>query len=69
MQDAPGLLHASGFTGGGFFLAPGVGEVLADLICDGETSTPLSTFSVDRFIKNIFTATRKSPLGTRDGNV
>jgi sarcosine oxidase, subunit beta len=47
-ETTPGLSHAFGFSGGGFLLAPGVGEVLAGLICDGETSTPLSAFSVNR---------------------
>lgn len=45
----PRLLHAFGFSGGGFLLAPGVGEVLADLIVDGATETPLDAFGVNRF--------------------
>lgn len=45
----PRLLHAFGFSGGGFLLAPGVGEVLADLVTQGETVTPLDAFSIDRF--------------------
>jgi sarcosine oxidase subunit beta len=45
----PRLLHAFGFSGGGFLLAPGVGEVLADLVIDGATSTPLDAFSIGRF--------------------
>lgn len=48
-QTTPRLLHAFGFSGGGFLLAPGVGEVLADLVCHGETATPLDAFSVSRF--------------------
>jgi sarcosine oxidase subunit beta len=51
-KTTPGLLHAFGFSGGGFLLAPGVGEVLADLILNGETETPLSAFSVDRFLES-----------------
>ncbi|GAB3630382.1 FAD-dependent oxidoreductase [Pandoraea terrae] len=43
------LLHAFGFSGGGFQLAPGVGEVLADLVLDGATATPIGAFSLDRF--------------------
>jgi len=35
--------------GGGFLLAPGVGEVLADLVIDGATATPLDAFSIGRF--------------------
>jgi sarcosine oxidase subunit beta len=45
----PRLLHAFGFSGGGFLLAPGVGEVLADLVIDGATETPLDAFAVNRF--------------------
>jgi hypothetical protein len=35
----------------GFLLAPGVGEVLADLVTAGETATPLSAFSIGRFFR------------------
>ncbi|MFL9874295.1 NAD(P)/FAD-dependent oxidoreductase [Paraburkholderia megapolitana] len=45
----PRLLHAFGFSGGGFLLAPGVGEVLADLVVDGATATPLDAFAIGRF--------------------
>lgn len=45
----PGLIHAFGFTGAGFQLAPGVGEVIADLIRDGRTSTPIDAFAITRF--------------------
>ncbi|WP_419687795.1 NAD(P)/FAD-dependent oxidoreductase [Burkholderia theae] len=45
----PRLLHAFGFSGGGFLLAPGVGDVLADLVTTGETATPLTAFSIGRF--------------------
>jgi sarcosine oxidase subunit beta len=48
-RTVPRLLHAFGFSGGGFLLAPGVGEVLAELIVRGSTSTPLDAFSIDRF--------------------
>jgi sarcosine oxidase subunit beta len=48
-RTVPRLLHAFGFSGGGFLLAPGVGEVLADLIVHGSTPTPLDAFSIDRF--------------------
>jgi sarcosine oxidase subunit beta len=43
------LLHAFGFSGGGFLLAPGVGAVLSDLVVDGTTSTPIEAFSIERF--------------------
>ena len=48
-ETTPGLLHAFGFTGAGFQIAPGVGEVLAELIRDGRTSTPIEAFSIARF--------------------
>ncbi|HXE49062.1 MAG TPA: FAD-binding oxidoreductase, partial [Ramlibacter sp.] len=45
----PGLIHAFGFAGGGFQLGPAVGAVLADLVRDGKTATPIDAFSVSRF--------------------
>jgi sarcosine oxidase subunit beta len=45
----PGLLHAFGFAGGGFQLGPAVGAVLADLVRDGKSATPIDAFSIDRF--------------------
>ena len=48
-RTVPRLLHAFGFSGGGFLLAPGVGEILADLVIDGATTTPLDAFSINRF--------------------
>ncbi|WP_321857878.1 FAD-binding oxidoreductase [Burkholderia cenocepacia] len=48
-RTTPNLLHAFGFSGGGFLLAPGVGDVLADLVTTGETATPLDAFSIGRF--------------------
>ncbi|RAS34372.1 NAD(P)/FAD-dependent oxidoreductase [Paraburkholderia bryophila] len=48
-RTVPRLLHAFGFSGGGFLLAPGVGDVLADLVIDGDTATPLHAFSIGRF--------------------
>ncbi|WP_332680913.1 NAD(P)/FAD-dependent oxidoreductase [Bosea sp. (in: a-proteobacteria)] len=47
----PGLFHAFGFTGAGFQIAPGVGEVLAELVRDGTTTTPIESFSIGRFGK------------------
>ncbi|MGE0717586.1 MAG: NAD(P)/FAD-dependent oxidoreductase [Alphaproteobacteria bacterium] len=45
----PGLFHAFGFCGHGFQLGPGVGDVMAELIATGTTSTPIEPFSVRRF--------------------
>ncbi|KVQ40826.1 FAD-dependent oxidoreductase [Burkholderia cepacia] len=50
-RTTPRLLHAFGFSGGGFLLAPGVGDVLADLVTTGETATPLDAFSIGRFFR------------------
>ncbi|ODP31876.1 FAD-binding oxidoreductase [Pandoraea sp. ISTKB] len=50
-RTTPQLVHAFGFCGGGFLLAPGVGEVLADLVTQGQTATPIDAFAVDRFAK------------------
>ena len=50
-RTTPNLLHAFGFSGGGFLLAPGVGDVLADLVTIGETATPLDAFSIGRFFR------------------
>ena len=46
----PGLWHAFGFCGTGFQLAPGVGEVLADLVISGSSPTPIGPFALDRFV-------------------
>ena len=53
----PRLLHAFGFSGGGFLLAPGVGEVLAELVTRGESSTPIGPFSIGRFTTTPLPAT------------
>ncbi|SFB69230.1 sarcosine oxidase subunit beta [Polaromonas sp. OV174] len=53
----PGLIHAFGFAGGGFQLGPAVGAVLADLVRDGQTSTPIEAFSVSRFSESPRVAT------------
>jgi len=48
-STTPGLIHAFGFSGAGFQIAPGVGEVLAELVRDGKTSTPIEAFPIGRF--------------------
>ncbi|WP_108659600.1 NAD(P)/FAD-dependent oxidoreductase [Acuticoccus kandeliae] len=45
----PGLIHAFGFCGHGFQIAPGVAACIADLVIDGATATPLAAFSIGRF--------------------
>ena len=55
----PGLFHAFGFAGGGFQLGPAVGAVLAELVHDGHSATPIEAFSVSRF----FTSPRLASTG------
>ncbi len=45
----PGLIHAFGFAGHGFQLAPAVGAVLCELALDGATPTPIDHFTIKRF--------------------
>lgn len=45
----PGLFYAFGFCGHGFQLGPGVGDVMAELIATGATSTPIEPFHIARF--------------------
>jgi len=45
----PGLHYAFGFNGEGFAISPGVGEVMAELLATGRTSTPIEAFSIGRF--------------------
>ena len=44
-----GLYYAFGFSGHGFQIGPGVGDVMAELIATGSTSTPIDPFLVKRF--------------------
>jgi len=45
----PGLHYAFGFNGEGFAISPGVGEVMAELLATGKSSTPIEAFSIGRF--------------------
>ncbi|SFU91231.1 NAD(P)/FAD-dependent oxidoreductase [Pseudoduganella namucuonensis] len=44
-----GLHYAFGFCGHGFQLGPGVGDVMAELIATGATSTPIEPYHIGRF--------------------
>lgn len=46
-----GLFHSFGYSGHGFQLAPAVGAILAELVVDGATQTPIEPFSIVRFRK------------------
>ncbi len=48
----PGLFYAFGFCGHGFQLGPGVGDVMAELIDTGQTSTPIAPFHIARFARS-----------------
>jgi sarcosine oxidase subunit beta len=48
-RTTPGLFHAFGFAGSGFQVGPAVGEVLAELVRDGRSATPVGAFAIDRF--------------------
>ena len=46
-----GLYYAFGFSGEGFQQGPGVGEVMAELIHTGSTSTPIDQYHIGRFTR------------------
>jgi sarcosine oxidase, subunit beta len=52
----PGLMHAFGFSGHGFQLAPGVGAVIAELVTTGASETPIEAFSMARFAGRVTTS-------------
>lgn len=56
----PGLFHGFGFSGAGFQIGVAVGEVLAELVRDGKSPTPIDCFSIRRF------ATTQSTLRAPD---
>jgi sarcosine oxidase subunit beta len=45
----PGLFYAFGFCGAGFQIGPGVGDVMAELIARGATTTPIEPYGISRF--------------------
>lgn len=45
----PGLFYAFGFSGHGFQLGPGVGDVMAHLIDRGTSPVPIEPFGIGRF--------------------
>jgi len=49
---ASGLYYAFGFSGSGFQTGPAVGDVMAELIDTGSTTTPIDFCSIDRFATN-----------------
>ncbi len=43
------LVHAFGFSGHGFQLGPVIGLIIAELITEGESASPLAPFAIERF--------------------
>ena len=48
-----GLILACGFSGHGFALTPITGQLMCELIVEGETSLPVDAFRLDRFEKGV----------------
>jgi sarcosine oxidase subunit beta len=48
-EGTPGLMLANGFSGHGFMMAPGVGQLMAEWIVDGKPSLDLSDLRLERF--------------------
>jgi sarcosine oxidase subunit beta len=48
-QEIEGLVMAAGFSGHGFCLGPVTGQILRDLVVEGETPYPIEPFRRDRF--------------------
>nr|HET7860060.1 FAD-dependent oxidoreductase [Caldimonas sp.] len=54
----PNLVHAFGFSGHGFQLGPIVGDVIAELVAQGRSASPLAPFAIERFTKS------RAPIGS-----
>jgi sarcosine oxidase subunit beta len=48
-STTPGLVHAFGFSGHGFQLGPAIGEIVAELVSEGRTPSPIAPFAIERF--------------------
>lgn len=48
-EGVPGLMLANGFSGHGFMMAPGAGQLIAEWIVDGRPSFDLSPLRLERF--------------------
>jgi sarcosine oxidase subunit beta len=48
--NAPGVVHAFGFSGHGFQLVPVVGAILADLLVHGKTERQIAAFTAERLM-------------------
>lgn len=52
----PNLVHGFGFSGQGFQLGPAIGEILAELIVDGRTPSPIALYAIERFTRPVLSA-------------
>ena len=48
--DVAGLIIAAGFSGHGFCLGPITGQIIRELVIDGQSSLPIKPFELDRFM-------------------
>jgi sarcosine oxidase subunit beta len=48
-STTPRLVHAFGFSGHGFQLGPVVGLIIAELVTEGTTASPIAPFAIGRF--------------------
>ena len=55
-STTPQLVHAFGFSGHGFQLGPVMGEIIAELVTQGRTPTPIEPFAIERFAAEGFAA-------------
>lgn len=49
VEGVKGLILASGFSGHGFALTPVIGQLLCELVVEGQTSLPMEAFRLSRF--------------------
>lgn len=49
VEEVPGLVLACGFSGHGYGIAPAVGQLVAEMIVEGQPSISLDAFRYDRF--------------------
>lgn len=60
-EKVGGLYYAFGFCGHGFQLGPGVGDVMAELIATGTTTTNIDPFNIGRFSQHAARAEASAP--------
>jgi sarcosine oxidase subunit beta len=48
-STTPRLVHAFGFSGHGFQLGPVIGPIIAELVTEGRTASPIAPFAIERF--------------------